>query len=149
VKRKHRHLDRKAKRKCDEQENLKCPHFQNAADCRHVKDIESPGTVCKTRLKRLPRHLCSGVVAGEGRKSLQRHLARVGSVLCEEVHLQHAEQHHDRTNERVKKELNCRVETILATPDTDQEVHRHERHFEEQVKQKHVHRTKHADHRRL
>ena len=63
-------------------------------------------------------------------------LAGHGRVLRQEVHLQDAEQHDDRADERVKKELDRGVQAILATPDSDQEVHRHERDFEEQVKQK-------------
>ena len=67
-------------------------------------------------------------------------------VLRQEVHLQNTQQHHDGSNERVQKELDRRVETILTTPDSDQEIHRHERHFEEQVEQEQVHRRKDANH---
>ena len=76
-------------------------------------------------------------------------LAGQRGVLRQEVHLQNAQQHHYRTDQRVEEELDRRVETVLATPDANQEIHRHQRDFEEEVEEKKIHRSEDADHCRL
>ncbi len=109
--------------------------------------------MCRCRfggcLQRVRHHLRGLIVSCQQVDGRRGYLARQRRVLRQEVHLQNAQQHHDRSNERVKKKLDRSVQTILAAPDSDQEIHRHERYFEEQVKQKQVHRSKHTDHRRL
>src|SRR5207244_9600538 len=62
----------------------------------------------------------------------------VNDVGKDEKELQHSEQHHNRTNERVQEKLDRRVETVLAAPNFDHEIHRHEHHFPEDEKQEKV-----------
>ena len=60
----------------------------------------------------------------------------VSAVSCsQKINLQNAEQHDHRADERVEEKLDRRVQTVFAAPDADQEIHRHERHFEEQIEQ--------------
>src|SRR5438876_10756107 len=64
--------------------------------------------------------------------------------MVQELHLQYAEQNDDGTNERIQEKHYCRIESILATPNSNQEVHRDESHFKKEVEQKQIHRSEHA-----
>ena len=56
------------------------------------------------------------------------------------------QQHQDRTSQGEQEELKGRVDPPLATPDTDQEVHRHQGEFPENVEKNQVQRQKDTHH---
>src|SRR5207237_10844795 len=88
-------------------------------------------------------------VAGEQIERRLRDLPSQGGVLGEEIHLQNAQQHDHRADQRVKKEFDRRVQPVFSAPNSNQEVHRHQRDFEEQIEQKQIHRSEDAQHHRL
>ena len=59
------------------------------------------------------------------------------------------DQHQQRTDERVEKELEARIDAPLAAPNADDEKHRDQAAFEEQIEQHQIQRAEHADHQRL
>ena len=61
----------------------------------------------------------------------------------------HGDQHEQRADERVEEELEARIDAALAAPHADDEEHRNEAAFEEDVEQDEVQRAEHADHQRL
>jgi hypothetical protein len=69
--------------------------------------------------------------------------ARVG---CSQAEIYDGDQHEERANHRVDEELHARVDTTLAAPDADDEVHRHEHHFPHHVEQEEIQRHEHAEH---
>src|SRR6185369_12428066 len=70
-------------------------------------------------------------------------------ILRQKVHLQNAQQHHDRSNQGVEKEFDGCIKPIVAAPDSDEEVHRDERDFKKQIEQEQVHRRENAEHHGL
>ncbi len=90
------------------------------------------------------------------RQLLDREGRRVpGALVAEEprrvqeVERDDAEQHQDGAGQRVEEELDRRVEPPLPSPDADQEVHRHEHHFPEDVEEEEVEAAERPDHERL
>ena len=65
------------------------------------------------------------------------------------VHRHDGEQHQHRAEEGVEEELEARVDPARAAPDADDEEHRDQAAFEEQVEQDEVERAEDADHQRL
>jgi hypothetical protein len=59
---------------------------------------------------------------------------------------QHAHEHDEAARDRVEEELQRRVEPVLAAPDADQEVERHEAHLPEEVEEHEIERDEHAQH---
>ena len=59
---------------------------------------------------------------------------------------QDRQQHQDRACHGVQEELDRRIHTLRAAPDADQEIHRHEREFPEDVEQEQVLRQENAHH---
>jgi len=55
------------------------------------------------------------------------------------------QQHQDRAGHGVQEELDRGVHPPLAAPDSDQEIHRHEGEFPEDVEQEQIHRQEHPD----
>ncbi len=76
---------------------------------------------------------------------------RVGSELAvvAVVQRQDAEQHQYRTGQCVQEKLNRRVEFPRPAPHADDEVHRHQHQFPENVEQEEIERDEYADHSRL
>ena len=66
-----------------------------------------------------------------------------------EVNRQDRKQHQHRTCQRVQEEFDRRIEPPLAAPDADQEIHRHEHHFPENVEEHEIERHENAEHARL
>ena len=66
-----------------------------------------------------------------------------------EVEREDAQQHQHRAGQSVEKELDRRVKLPRSAPDADDEVHRHQHQFPEDVEQEEIERKKHADHARL
>ncbi len=66
-----------------------------------------------------------------------------------EIHPEDGEQHQHRAEQGVEEELHAGVNAPLATPHADDEIHRDQAAFEEDVEQHKVERTEHADHQRL
>ena len=60
-------------------------------------------------------------------------------------HDQDGRQHQHRAEQGVEEELVGRVDPVLAAPDADDQEHRHQAEFEEQVEQHQVQRAEHAD----
>src|SRR5438094_5401169 len=63
-----------------------------------------------------------------------------------EVQRQNGEQHDYRTRQGVQEKFDGGVETAVASPDADEEVHGNKHHFPENVKEEKVERGEHADH---
>src|SRR5688500_1147068 len=57
-----------------------------------------------------------------------------------------ADQHQQTTDGRIYEEFYCRVNSSLATPNANQEKHRHQRRLEEQIEEEQIQRYKHAHH---
>nr|GEU28382.1 hypothetical protein [Tanacetum cinerariifolium] len=62
------------------------------------------------------------------------------------VQVDDGDQRQQRTEERVQEELERRVHAVLAAPHADDDVHRDQGRFEEEVEQQAVHGAEHADH---
>ena len=71
------------------------------------------------------------------------------AAVVEEVERQDREQHDHRSRQRVDEELDRGVEFPRTAPDADDEVHRHEHDFPENVEEEEVERAERADHARL
>jgi hypothetical protein len=54
-------------------------------------------------------------------------------------------EHQDGAGHRIEKEFYSGVNAALVTPDSDQEVHRHQADFPEHEKQEQIHRQEYAD----
>ena len=74
-------------------------------------------------------------------------IERRSSVGVEQI--KNADQHEERTDHRVEDELDRGVNPSLASPDPDQEIHRDQHDFPENVKEHQVERAEHSDHSRL
>ena len=61
-------------------------------------------------------------------------------------HPHHRDQHQHRAKQRVEEELIRRVDTVIAAPYADDQIHRDQAGFEEDIEQEHVLCGKHADH---
>src|SRR6185437_6288260 len=89
------------------------------------------------------------------RRQMERHqlrdVERIEAELLEVLEIQHqdAEQHQHAAHQRVQEEFDCGVKAPRATPNADDEVHRHQDHFEEDVEQEEIERDENADHARL
>jgi hypothetical protein len=59
------------------------------------------------------------------------------------------EQHQHRSGQRVEEKLERRIVAPRSAPDTNDQEHRDQRAFEEQVEQHQVERAEHADHQRF
>src|SRR5580704_135040 len=66
--------------------------------------------------------------------------------VCVEINRQNREQHQHRASQRIEEKLDRSIETPLAAPHADQEVHRYQHHFPENVKQDEIERHKDAQH---
>ena len=73
---------------------------------------------------------------------------RAGDLMRAIVKRQNRQQHQHRAGQRVEEELDRRVQPAVAAPDADQEVHRHQHHFPEQVEQEEIERHENAQHAR-
>ena len=68
------------------------------------------------------------------------------AAVVEEEQRQDRQQHQHRSGQRVEEELDRGVELPRAAPDADDEVHRHEHDFPEDVEEEEVERAERADH---
>src|SRR5678815_6067297 len=66
-----------------------------------------------------------------------------------EIQLQDGEKHYNGAYQRVEKEFYGGVEAVRSSPDTDDEVHRHEHHFPENIEEEEIERSKYTEHPRL
>ncbi len=64
-------------------------------------------------------------------------------------HIHHRDQHQDRTEQRIEEEFVARLDPLDTAPDADDQVHRDQAGFEEDVKEEKVLRRKDADHERF
>ena len=64
-------------------------------------------------------------------------------------HRHDGEQHQKRAQQRVKEKLEGCIDAVLAAPDADDQEHRDEAAFEEQIEEQKIERAEHADHQRL
>ena len=95
-----------------------------------------------------------GEEAEELRSVRQDHLAQrlvverphAGERVVLHVEVKNRDDHEQRADHRVDDELDGRVETTLTAPDPDDEVHRDEHHFPEDVEEEQVERGEGADH---
>jgi hypothetical protein len=79
----------------------------------------------------------------------QRHLLPgqdIERTAGHEIQIDHRDQHQQRTHQRVQEELDRRIYPVGAAPDADDDEHRNQRGFEEDVEQQAVERAEHADH---
>ena len=63
-----------------------------------------------------------------------------------DVQIDQGDQHQQRAEQGVQEELEGGVNLVRATPDADDQVHRDQGGFKEDIKQDAVQRTEHADH---
>ena len=70
-------------------------------------------------------------------------------VVVLEVERQDAQQHQHRAGQRVKEELDGRVEFARAAPHADDEVHGHQHQFPEHIEQEEIERHEYAQHAHL
>ena len=70
----------------------------------------------------------------------------MSKVFAVEINRQDREQHQHRTSQRIEEEFDRRVQPPLAAPHADQEIHRHEHHFPENVEQHEIERHENAEH---
>ena len=68
---------------------------------------------------------------------------------CAEVQRQDSQQHQHRAGQRVQEKLDRRVQPAVAAPHADQEIHRHQHHFPEQVEEEEIERHENAQHAHL
>src|SRR5260370_1020949 len=66
-----------------------------------------------------------------------------------EVEEQDAKQHQHRAQQRIQKELDGSIEFARTTPDTDQQIHRHQHRFPENEEEEEIERHEDAEHPRL
>src|SRR5689334_25412577 len=57
--------------------------------------------------------------------------------------------HQQGTNDRVEKELQRCIDSILSAPDTDKKIHRDKNELPEHIKQECIHRHKRSRHGKL
>jgi len=89
-----------------------------------------------------------------GRKMQLHQLRDFEGVIAElvemlEIERQDAEQHQYRAGQGIQEKFDRRVELARAAPHADDEVHRHQHQFPEDVEQEEVERDEDADHARL
>src|SRR5437870_8690608 len=70
----------------------------------------------------------------------------IGQRVMVEVEKQDAKQHQNGAGERVEEKLDGGVELARASPNADQQVHRHEHGFPEDEKEKEIQRHENAEH---
>src|SRR5438046_10603517 len=68
-------------------------------------------------------------------------------ILVNEIERDNADQHQERSDRGVDEKLYGRIDASLAAPDTDEEEHRDERGFKEQIEEQQIERDEDADHR--
>ena len=124
VEREHGHLDGEAEEEAEED-----PELQSGRD-------EMPDLVEAQHVERV-----AGVQPGNVEEGY--------AAVVVEVERQDREQHQHRPAQRVEEKLDGRVQLAIAAPDADEEVHRHEHHFPEDVEEEKVQRAERADHARL
>ncbi len=89
---------------------------------------------------------------GEENQNLRRHAQR---ILLEvgnqetaglEIQVQQRHQHEHRTEKGVQKELERGIDPARSTPDADNQEHRDQHRFPEDIEQRRIQRREHADH---
>ena len=63
-----------------------------------------------------------------------------------EIQRQNAKQHQHRTRQRVEEELDGSIKLPRSAPHANDEIHRHQHHFPEDVEEEEVERHEHAEH---
>ena len=81
----------------------------------------------------------------EIRVQQSRNIRRAGKL----DHPQHSDQHHERAEQGVEEEFVRRVNPVLSAPNTDDQIHRDQASFEEDVEQQQVLRRENANHQRF
>ncbi len=97
-----------------------------------AKSQEKPGLITQRNIDLLNRQNVESVIPGQ---------ASVVKIQNED-----RDQHQKATDHGVNKELNCRINAILAAPYADDKVHGDEHSFPEHIKQKQIHGDKHTQH---
>ncbi len=64
-------------------------------------------------------------------------------------HPQHRDQHQDRAEQRVEEEFVAGIDAVGTAPHADDQIHRDQAGFEEDVEQEQVLRREHADHQQF
>ena len=72
-----------------------------------------------------------------------------GHTVLVKINRQNTQQHHNAAYKCVQEKLDSRIQTIVATPDPNQEIHRNKHHFPKQEKQQKIESDKCTDHARL
>src|SRR5581483_4198275 len=67
----------------------------------------------------------------------------------DEIQRDDSNEHENRTQKRVEKELDGSIGAIAASPNCDEEIHRNQGCFEEHIKLNQIERAEHSDHRRF
>ena len=107
--------------------------------------------MAKARKKPRKAHSCSVGSKSKAQQLLvvEGALPGAGGLLVAPGHGQDGHQHEQRADERVDDELDRRVDAVGAAPDADDEVHRHEDDFPEDVEEEEVEGQEDAQHAHL
>ena len=97
------------------------------------------GTLIANPAKR-PMKIHSGCEAVEPRRDADERQQVEGVLAALEVEREHRHQHHHRAEQRVDEELDRGVDAARASPEPDQEVHREQDDFPEDVEEEEVER---------
>ena len=65
------------------------------------------------------------------------------------IHRQNGDQQQYRAEQRIEEELEGCINTVFAAPDTDDQIHRDQHRFKEDVEQHQIQRQEHAEHHGL
>ncbi len=65
------------------------------------------------------------------------------------IHGDHGRQHEDRTDQRIEEELETGINPVSTAPDPDDQEHRNQARFKEQIEQNHIQGTENTNHQRF
>ena len=104
------------------------------------RNLDSEGNEERQEQKHLLGRIQSEATAFE-----QLQYGRVIESVGSGVDIEDRHEHQGRAGHRVEEEFHGRIDAALVSPNSDEEVHRHEADFPEYEKQKQIHRQKYAD----
>ena len=67
-------------------------------------------------------------------------------TVCLQIEVQNGDQHRQGTEKGIEEKLECRINTAFPSPDTNNDEHRYQRRFKENVEKQTIESRKNADH---
>ncbi len=99
---------------------------------------------CKSKQQKQPALSAHGNIECDQLVPVRRKYAVVHRIARHESERQQCHEHEQGSNERVNDELECCINAILASPYTDDEIHRNERELEKHVEEEEIVRREYA-----